>query len=766
MEIDNNSSNYELQIMQKSSMIPARANQALALRACLKSAQSKKFKIYYTLEYPADVGPWEPPNISKLVKNQREDKKFLYEVLATGVFRSMEVTDIFCEDVSKRRLWELFNLVRFNDILRSMIPETKRTERSARENMKKTEPIKELELLQNSDSSVDFDFGGKPLGSPSRIIQFCVKNNGVVAVDWSFSFPNDLEIEVEQWADPGDYSDEQLHYELILENEIFKVSPKSGVLGPNESVIITCEYRHTFAGSHHIPVLFRLRSGTASNPGGSEIPTESTVDIVTPDFSTIREGGGAKDILVNLTGYSVPLPKRYIHFSSSTHTFEPCDIGSSEFPVQVFSFTLRSVSLDYSIDLSSVNKLEFPIFQCMKTKGTILPGETDQVQWIFRPLEAKNYEVDVPITVEDGLTRVITFKGQGIRNIIGTVKDAKQLDRPSPAVPIIKGRQSDLAQLSIERLNFGHVPLNASLCQIFVLRNTSDCATISYSWESPSFHNSICSVNIKPISGSLVPGRSQVCKVTVKVGLRPGFYDFDLVCKVSNATEFNAYTAAKEAFESHTRDNRPLSGAGGESRPSSSRAKHDLTKYKPLPPIAAPTIEGTKKISTADTAMNQELFLGINIQSHEIYEFKESFSGVFYHEKPSFLDNDRDNQVVTTLNSDYQDLINDVFDKLLDDVINDPDMPKLLDEVPYEPLVYFAQLSSPSLDDDSQSQNDTEYQKTDIYYSIIRSTEFTNIAESVLEGTIFNILQEANMSEFDITKTVPLAINGAPSIAE
>lgn len=76
----------------------------------------------------------------------------------------MEVTDIFCEDVSKRRLWELFNLVRFNDILRSMIPETKRTERSARENMKKTEPIKELELLQNSDSSVDFDFGGKPLG--------------------------------------------------------------------------------------------------------------------------------------------------------------------------------------------------------------------------------------------------------------------------------------------------------------------------------------------------------------------------------------------------------------------------------------------------------------------------------------------------------------------------------------------------------------------------------------------------------------------------
>jgi hypothetical protein len=37
-----------------------------------------------------------------------------------------------------------------------------------------------------------------------------------------------------------------------------------------------------------------------------------------------------------------------------------------------------------------------------------------------------------------------------------------------------------------------------------------------------------------------------------------------------------------------------------------------------------------------------------------------------------------------------------------------------------------------------------------------RSSEFANAVELVLEGTIFNLLQEANMSEYDICKSVPL----------
>lgn len=106
----------------------------------------------------------------------------------------------------------------------------------------------------------------------------------------------------------------------------------------------------------------------------------------------------------------------------------------------------------------------------------------------------------------------------------------------APAIKIIKAPESP-AQLSIERLNFGHVPLKAKLCQIVVLRNTSLTATLGFSWETPSFQSSVCSVRIKPEHGSLLPGKSIVCKVELKVGLRPGLYDFDLCCKIVNETE-------------------------------------------------------------------------------------------------------------------------------------------------------------------------------------------------------------------------------------
>jgi hypothetical protein len=263
-----------------------------------------------------------------------------------------------------------------------------------------------------------------------------------------------------------------------------------------------------------------------------------------------------------------------------------------------------SISLDYSIDLSGLVDAPFPIFQCMTTTGRIMPGEIDSLEWVFRPLEARHYSVDVPITV-DGVTRVITFKGQGFRGVvrsrafilqIDARKNAKILHHPSPPIKIIKAPDNP-AQLSIERLNFGHVPLKATLCQILVLRNTSETATLGFSWETPSFQSSVCSARIKPEHGSLLPGKSLVCKVELRVGLRPGFYDFDLVCKIVNETENDAYVARREAIEYERHENRPLS-AGPPSKPSSA-GRHDLrnTKYRPLPPIASSTGGNTARVS-------------------------------------------------------------------------------------------------------------------------------------------------------------------------
>ena len=48
----------------------------------------------------------------------------------------------------------------------------------------------------------------------------------------------------------------------------------------------------------------------------------------------------------------------------------------------------------------------------------------------------------------------------------------------------------------------------------------------------------------------------------------------------------------------------------------------------------------------------------------------------------------------------------------------------------------------------SMSESNHKYRKMDI----LNSLEFQNLAEYVLEATIYNLIQEANAEEFDITK--------------
>jgi hypothetical protein len=48
--LENDLNVSELEIIQKSNIIPARSNQSLSLRACLKSADAYRFNIYYIID--------------------------------------------------------------------------------------------------------------------------------------------------------------------------------------------------------------------------------------------------------------------------------------------------------------------------------------------------------------------------------------------------------------------------------------------------------------------------------------------------------------------------------------------------------------------------------------------------------------------------------------------------------------------------------------------------------------------------------------------
>lgn len=67
---------------------------------------------------------------------------------------------------------------------------------------------------------------------------------------------------------------------------------------------------------------------------------------------------------------------------------------------------LGITKLKYKLDLSPLESINgknynFKIFDIENPEGVIKPNETQYLYTVFRPLEAKKYEIDLPIKVSD-----------------------------------------------------------------------------------------------------------------------------------------------------------------------------------------------------------------------------------------------------------------------------------------------------------------------------------------------------------------------------
>ena len=58
---------------------------------------------------------------------------------------------------------------------------------------------------------VDLNFSAAPVGAEDCLVYLMLENTGSVPVEFSFLFPSDLQIELEYWAESGEYDDEELH---------------------------------------------------------------------------------------------------------------------------------------------------------------------------------------------------------------------------------------------------------------------------------------------------------------------------------------------------------------------------------------------------------------------------------------------------------------------------------------------------------------------------------------------------------------------------
>jgi cilia- and flagella-associated protein 65 len=500
----------EIQIVQPNSVLPARSSQSIKVKIALKKECEYEFEILYHLI--------EDSNESNESIAEEVELHKLITIRAKGVHPLISIRDIRSEGVSKTILWQMFSLDRFNELL-SQEPSNPEAfiEETAPENYFPidSQPV-DLEMLA---ADVNFDFGATLVGSKPTLLKLSLKNSGVVPVDWGFSFPNDFDIEIERWADPGDLTEEQSKRNFILDHNIFYVSPKRGHLDPGDVVHLLMTYSHEFAGPHRLPALFRLRNGNSKV---------------------------GKEILINFIGYSVPPTQKFLHLQSINHQLAPIVIGTQSPPIQYYRLMNRCSSpLNYKIDTSSIEKLNadnmnFEILKLNKSENCILPGEMDYIEFVFNPLESKEYELDLPIIVDSGKKRMITIRGRGIPNTIDweekNLMDPRVIGESIPNVPTLPPLENPIASISLERIDFGHIPVQSLMRQVITVTNVTQDKEVSVNWAIPSVWPNE-SLKISPTSCFLKAGESQVFKIVFEPDELPRLYNFDLVCNIVNKSE-------------------------------------------------------------------------------------------------------------------------------------------------------------------------------------------------------------------------------------
>ncbi|KAJ3110075.1 hypothetical protein HK100_003162 [Physocladia obscura] len=742
IKVSNNLRESEFEILDTRDLFPARSNQILKIRACVRRQAEHEYRIYYRMKNQSKSADGMTSKLINSTESHKSEEFYhLFDIKATGVYPIVNVVDIRSDGHAKALLWHYFSLQQFNSILETVSDE-KSFFSAAMPELEEDFDFPTDQVTggdYKEPPSLDFNFGASPINSPPVVVNFSLMNPGVVPVEWVFYFPNDLEVEIENWADPGNYTEEQIHTNLILENNLFNISPKTGILHPGESVHIVMTYWHKFSGFHKLPVIFKLKNG------------------------------------ISRTGKEIV----------------PVSIGTHTPPIQKLRLSNQGlVNLSYVIDLAPLAKFksvehDFSIFSCNKETGTLHPGSVEFIDWIFRPLEVKEYSVDVPIITDDGQIAIITFVGQGLEE---PEHNSQQTPKLIDKIPTVQKLciQNQIGMLSEEHINFGNVPIGAQLKKIIFIRNISQNSELSFWWKFPraAWGENPC-IKVIPECGKLGPGESRICKLIFTPTMQISIYDLTIECHILNETEKAAFELFQEDVKMKQREgifsieSRTTTASSKTLLGSAGKTKHSLrgSKFSPLPEILGksgpaltnsvadlavaeigvvpPKVADSERIDMSNAPyepQNIPLYVSIHAQSYTPDEFRILFNSydTFYHQKATRYDSV--NNLDAAFSNMYQKILHkNVLAQMLDEIIEDVEVQKLIEPEIVEPLQYFAQISTKKRNGIlliEELKNGSE----EVRIGILSSNSFQTMIESILEETIFNLIQEANVAEFDITK--------------
>ncbi|XP_040609232.1 cilia- and flagella-associated protein 65 isoform X3 [Mesocricetus auratus] len=525
--------------------MPPHSQDTIYLTACPKTRSQYSWTISYCLLSHRD---------SVVGKTQE-----LCQVSLAAVYPLLSILDACslgsAEGITRKHLWHLFSLDTLNSYLtRDPTPRELTYKVPTRHSVSHTPPV-------FTPLKLDFNFGAAPLNAPSSVVLLLLKNSGLVSLDWAFLFPSDQQLDLDLWAEQAELSCTELHQMRAEDNCLFSINPKSGSLRPGQEQMVEFKYSHLFIGTDRLPVLFKVSHG--------------------------------REILLHFIGVTVRPEQKYVHFTSTTHRFIPVPIGDTLPPRQIYElYNGGSVPVTYEVQISVLSQVQeknfdHPIFCCLNPKGEIKPGTTARILWIFSPIEAKTYTVDVPIHILGWNSAVICFQGVGydpyVMGDTAPFHNISSWDNSSIYSRLmIPGQNVFLSQ---SHVSLGNVPVQSKCSRLIFLNNISKNETIVFNWKPRPLD--FGEVSVSPKEGEVAPEEAAPILVTLKASVHASFYSVDLICKVYRQELMQQYhkelqewneEKARQEVEFTITDMKPKRGAY-------CTACEPVKKYKTLPPI-------------------------------------------------------------------------------------------------------------------------------------------------------------------------------------
>jgi len=385
-----------------------------------------------------------------------------------------------------------------------------------------------IDSLIDADAFFDMHFPPMVRKSPPMTLTFKLENQGHLMVDWSMTYPTEKQVEVELWAEAEEPGPRELRWMDIVTKKLFTVEPRNGQLKPGEMQILTITYQYTHVDEPwELPILLQAKKG--------------------------------RRIILNLVGRTLNPQDRVFHFAqkpfnTAQHMLQPIMIGEKKPPVQTMELQNPGVTaVEYEIDTKACDEIQiqnygFRVFECENPRGGVVARGVTKVRWIFHPLEAKLYEMTVPVQIVGGGLYELTVRGQGFhpQAMKGTEVNFRNHISTFPRLPGYHwwwqptlGSKSDclvipkqVGSINPDYVSFGHVPLHSVTHRLVMVRNIST-GPVEFSWDDG---NQLLvedgGFNISPMFGRLDSGEHTMCKISYHPTLRPELIESEIVCTV------------------------------------------------------------------------------------------------------------------------------------------------------------------------------------------------------------------------------------------